>query len=587
MRTILVAFVALSLLMTSYVFTGCSEEGDNITVNVPNDQLQGLVLELVEGYLLAPNLDCQLRCIAQYQDFADQDWTSLMSWAVSDPTWADINAWGVLRPKRTGVGEVLAISPEGWFVRANFNVNSIEHLTITLENSVLLKGEESGTTLTARLSNGQSQVVSSWLPVSWSFTDPSVAHMTSDGAVHADKVGQTVVTASLTDVNSYPVALTVDSVTSMTTNLWTPAPYLPLDTLVFHCNATMVMSGTVDVSDRVTWVASDPAHLLHVGNGVFFATAAGAYTVNATLAGITSASEHADVWDVTALQLTPGSVTDTLNGGDTLRFIAMATVTDHPVQNLTNRAQWISTSPSVGVFISPGFFQAGQTGVTEVYAQVGFVTSSRITIYAQRTALFTETFEGYPLGTFTSNSLWQVSDGGSFTGITIVSPGAGGSAKSCMISDSNSSNSSYILTQSNVFGQVYSGSFEVDVRPPQTTSEAYIRIDIMGTGMNSAIFLEFYGGTIYCNSSSVGAYANNQWIHVRAEFDCSNDYYDLYIDGDHVRDNAYFYYTQSSIGYVRIASQGSSGYMYVDNVLIDEAPTGFMSAPRGNVVECK
>ncbi len=573
---IVIAVVCIFLAVTQ----GCKTEGDTVNVNVPNDVFNGLTIEPATGYLMVAGMDNPLRCIAHYQQSAEQDWTNRVRWSVSDESWASISLTGVLRPKKVGVGEVLAASPEGWIATTQITVQSVVNLSLHVSEPVLLKGEETGMELTALLDDGIPHSLPARAISSWSFTDSLVAHVTADGSLHGDRLGQTALVASAGSVSSFPAIVTVDSVLSLSVEIVSQSPYLPLDTLRAVCTAGMRYSGNFPASSRAHWSTTDPASFVSLGNGLFVPVTSGQFSVQAVYGGVSASPLAVEIWHVDSLTITPTQVTDTLSRGDSVLFHCQAVIANHGTQDLTDQVQWISTNTVAGDFVAPGVFVGKRTGMTEVLAQSGFTMSSRITINVFSLAVFADDFESYNLGLFSSNARWEVYADG--TAEVNVSSVASTGVRSCELADSDYSYNCGINNVAGAYEGIVTGSVELDVRPGpgQWTW-------VGGPYSNeTAAQIEFNsGGQINFNGSYVQSYEASTWYHLRVDFDCNTDRCDFYIDGVLVRSNASFYYTQSSITYVGTYSSPAytSGCSYVDNVTISDlgsAPSAPPSQPR-------
>jgi hypothetical protein len=567
MRTILVCALTL-LLCAGIIFLGCKEEGD--TVNVTNTSpVTPYAIEIgtVPGYLMIPELDNPLKCYAYFSSYAAQDWTDRMTWRVLDSTWATITPRGILRPKRVGTGYVEAVSQDGWTAEASFTVSSLSQLALTVNSNILLRGEESPVSITAVLSDGMLRTVSSAMPTTWILTRPAVAHRTSSGSLLGDITGQTVLTVSLGNIHSNPVALTVDSILSLTCLENSTGPYLPMDTIRYRAVATTYLLGTMAVSDRVDWVTSNPDQILCYGNGVLVPTAAGTFDVHVRRGTVESGSRSCEVWDVTALSISPAVIQDTLARGDTIRFTATATVTGHGDQTFTNRAQWISSNPAVGSFVRAGVFVASANGQTEISAQSAFTVSPTTTINVFSPALISDGFETYPLGTFASNATWQVYTGSSYYNRVKIDTVAVLGTHGCALVDSDYSYSTGINTQPAALGMLLSGTVEFDLRPQYGTN-----VWIGGPSSSySAVQIYFYSSYLTVNYGSDISYTLGNWYHFKVEFDCQTDRFNLSINNTTVLTNSSFYYPQAYLDYVGIYASSSSYYNtpHIDNVWID------------------
>ena len=559
-------FLTVLLISTVFVIGSCDLSSDTTVTQDPY-YVTGLRIVVPAGYPLVPGIDIPLRCMAQFNYSAEQDWTDRVTWSITDPSWASIDANGVFRAWRTTVGEIRVTSNDGWTITDTLRVSTLEAVALYPAQNLLLGGEECAVDVRARLSGGYEVSVSSQVERVWTFTAPNILTVTPDNILHAQFCGQAAVSVSLAGINSFPVVMTVDSILAVSCEELTSAPYLPLDTVKFDAIATTYITGSLPVSDRASWWSSSSLALLHIMNGVFVATAPGQYHAVTSLAGHTGIA-GVEIWNVLSLDISPTEVADTLDRNDTLQFTTTAVVEGHGSQDLTSRATWISTNSDCGIFATPGMFIANRTGQTQVYAQIGFVMSPRTTINVFAPALINDGFESYALGTFTSNVIWDVWTGeDDETKVEIWNVAATG-VKGCALIDSVYDYTAGIESQAGYIGDLYSGSVEADLRPGPGLwmwvggpSSSYLAAMVM-----------FRYGDVYLNFYDVvGDYTPDEWYHVRFDFDCETDRFDFYLNGEQLVSDEYFYYSQDYIDQVSAYTSPADedGIAHVDNFWVD------------------
>jgi hypothetical protein len=573
-----VAFFLAVAVISGFVGVGCKQDPDKITVytNSNDNIFRDLNISTTADCLLVTGVDIPLRAIASYGNssygnYAEQNWTNRVVWSVPDSSFGTITPAGVLRAKRTGMGEVMATSPEGWLAQRSLTIQSINAITMTADVPVMFRNDTTRIELSVLLSNGYSQTVPSRIPVSWHFSDPSVVHAIDTRTLSGVHAGVTTVSASLSGMSTEPVVLVVDSVLSVSCSEISTGPYFPMDTLRFSASAVTSVSGRLDVGNRVNWLTSDPGRMAYISDGVFVAVAPGAYNVWVDLNGQSSSGWSTQVWNVVSLSITPSSISDTLRRGDTLRFTAMGVIEGHTApQDLTTYAEWISTEGIAGTFIAPGVFVAGGAGSTSVWAKIGAVTTQQVPLLVTRTPLFSETFESYGYGSFSGGTLWNVSYY-SPSRVAINSLSSGGT-HSCMFVDSSYSGYSYIESRSGAFNPVTRGILEADIRTEG--NGAYL--ELASSSGNVVAYVVFQDNSIYAytysGSQQLQSYVTNRWYHVRIDFDCDSDLYDVYVDGVLRGSQLHFYYTTNSVYTVTAGTSGSyqGNRTYIDNLVLTE-----------------
>jgi len=553
--------------------TGCKQDPDNITVTNAYDPnpFRGLYIKLTADSLLIPGVEIPLRAIAEYGSYAEQDWTNRVTWSVPDSGFGTISADGVFRAKRSGSGDIAVVSPEGWLGQRSLDISDVHEVRFDVDQTVMFRDDTTHVSLLVMLQDGQWQTVPARVTVAWQFSDASVLSFCDSRHMRGMHTGLTTLKATLSGMASEPRVLTVDSVLSVTCTELSSGPYFPMDTVVYHAAASTAVSGRIDVTDRARWVTSSPGSFADVGNGKFVAVAPGSYSVYADLGGQSSSAVQASVWNVTALTISPAAVSDTLFRGDTLVFSAVGTVEGlDSAQSLTRYAEWISTDAGAGTFVAPGVFVAGGAGMTTVWARVGTVTSSEVNFVVARTPLFTETFEAYSLGGFSGGTLWNVNYYSPSR--CAISSTASGGAKSCMIVDSSYSSYAYMNTRTGAFAPLTQGTVEADLRT-EGDGLYFGTQSASGYAITQVVF-EF--GTMYAYTYSgniaLQNYVSDRWYHVRMDFNCDTDTYDVYVDGVLRGSDLSFYYSTSTVYYVSAGT--SSNYQgnrsYVDNIFVSE-----------------
>jgi hypothetical protein len=381
--------------------------------------------------------------------------------------------------------------------------------------------------------------------------------------------GQTAIAAGLAGVSSSPVILTVDSLISISCLEMSTAPYLPLDTVQLAATATTRLSANLPVSNRVNWVSSDPARLMGVANGIFIPIVPGFYGVHAELNGRSSDPLLVDVWNVTALDITP-TLPDTMHRGDTLRFAATATIENHDQQVMTNHAVWTSSNPVSGSFIGPGLFVAGSAGQTLAQARIGIVATAQVPVSVVSVPVLTETFESYPPGTFDGGTHWTVSV--MDPGRAMISAIAHESAKSCLLLDTSYYSECGMVTRSDAFSPVVQGLAEADMR----TNGDGLAFEILGSAGYPNATVSFRNGGIYTFSTTSSVFLQHfqadTWYHIAVDFDCLTGTYNVYIDGVARASQMNFVNFSNAVTelWVGIMNGYQGNYSYVDNITLSK-----------------
>jgi hypothetical protein len=96
-----------------------------------------------------------------------------------------------------------------------------------------------------------------------------------------------------------------------------------------------------------------------------------------------------------------------------------------PKRDVTTLARWVSTDSSVGVFITPGFFQARSNGATAIYAELDDLYSPQSFAYLFQTGQAPRQIGSVDI------SVWQTTTGGVLRGATVEFIPQSGSQQIC------------------------------------------------------------------------------------------------------------------------------------------------------------
>jgi trimeric autotransporter adhesin len=154
---------------------------------------------------------------------------------------------------------------------------------------------------TGKYSNGSYINLTS--KVTWTSSDPKMAHVADNGLSTGLAVGSTEITASLSGITSAPVSLTV--VAQLTTVTPTTSPQAPVlvsiqvnpsstaqvkvaSTLQFSAIGTYSDNSTADITAKVTWTSSDKWVCKISDSGLATGLAPGISKIKASQSGIIS-----------------------------------------------------------------------------------------------------------------------------------------------------------------------------------------------------------------------------------------------------------------------------------------------------------
>src|SRR3990167_7123900 len=223
----------------------------------------------------------------------------------------------------------------------NVTAVNVTSLTIAPTNYSMEKGQATDYTATIRYSDGVTEDVTN--SVTWSSSQTNVANISSTGAVVAQSVGSTVISASIYGVTtSTNLTVTPPTLSSIAV---TPS-YALLEiaqTLPYSATATYSDGTTADVTSLVSWASSDTSKATISSAGLATGVAVGETTISATLDGVVGRTgltvTGADLQSVTVQPSTASSP-----AGVPYHFTATAHYDDGTSYNVTEAATWTSSN---------------------------------------------------------------------------------------------------------------------------------------------------------------------------------------------------------------------------------------------------
>ena len=207
-------------------------------------------------------------------------------------------------------------------------------------------------------------------------------------------VGTTTISAAYQGVTG-STTLTVTDATVTSIEVTPIDATLTLNaTQQFTATAIYSDNTTQDVTNQATWVSMDPtvAQVTTAGGpggpggpgggrGTVTALAVGSTTISATLNGLTG-STNVTVSAATVVSIELNPVVPSVAVNTRLSFTATAIYSDNTSQNVTGRATWLSTSPSVASISTAGGTRgqavALTAGTTTISASFGGVTGNTL-----------------------------------------------------------------------------------------------------------------------------------------------------------------------------------------------------------------
>ncbi|MFI3245780.1 MAG: Ig-like domain-containing protein [Ferrimonas sp.] len=355
------------------------------TIEVDAATLQAIEILPSSVSGLAVGYSTDVQAFGSYSDGTVVDLTSTATWQSSDPTIATVDR-GKIKGQSAGNSQV-------WAIFDDLNSNGIDVVVsaATLTQIQLITpvtqlpvGIETLWQAEASFSNGSSSDVTS--DVTWISSDPSVA-LVLDGVLFAISEGTAKISASLDDISSSSVTITVDSATLQSLQI-SGVSGLVLSQLPLGASADIEALGfysdgsSVDLSSQVSWLSSPTAALV-VAQQQVTANAIGDATLTASLDDVSSNRLALTITEasLTALQVTTADGEDTVtlaNGGNT-QLTALGFYSDGSSIDLSDNIQWFSSDTNV-VIVKEGQLFANGEGSAIISSSGGDINGNTVDV---------------------------------------------------------------------------------------------------------------------------------------------------------------------------------------------------------------
>ena len=319
----------------------------------------------------------QFTAIGTYSDNSIADITGQATWVSSSVGVATIAATGFATSVAPGPTNITAS-----FSGITSNVfaltvtsPTLTSIAITAPSGSIAKGTSEQFTATGTYRDNSTANITS--QATWSSSNSSVATITATGLAAAVATGSTNISASLGNVNSNVVPLTVTSATLSSIAITAPNGSIAKGTSEqFTATGTFSDNSTANITSQVTWSSSNSSVATITATGLAAAVATGSTNISASLGNVNS-----NVFPLTVTAATLSSIAITApNGsiakGTSEQFTATGTYSDNSTANITGQVTWSSSNSGVAIIAATGLATAVATGSTNISASLGNVTSN-------------------------------------------------------------------------------------------------------------------------------------------------------------------------------------------------------------------
>ena len=307
-----------------------------------------------------------------YSDGSKKNLTASVTWSLSDPYVAMIEAGGMATGWAMGTTSISATSGS---VTGTANLTvipaAVVGLNITPATLFMSVGSSLQLQAIATLSDGSTREMNA--NVAWSLQGTGIATVSSAGIVTADQVGAATILAQTSGFTA-SASLTVAPVSAL--NI-VPATLslAPGTSSQLQAIATLSDGRMQDLTAIIAWSSTQPGIASVSSGGLVTALQVGSTTILAGGNGVTG-SVSLTVAAPTALNIVPSPLSMVLGSSSQLQ--AMATLSDGTTENITGTGTvaWSSAQPGIAGVNSGGMATANQVGATTILAEAGGVTGS-------------------------------------------------------------------------------------------------------------------------------------------------------------------------------------------------------------------
>ncbi len=320
-----------------------------------------------------------LTATASFSDGSKQNLTDSVTWSVSPPKVASINAQGDLKALAQGVAQVSA-TYQGLAGSTSITVGQagLLQIAVSATQPSLPVGESELLTATGSFSDGSSQNLTD--SVTWSVSPSKVASINAQGDLKALTQGAAQVSAAYQGIAG-STSITVGQPALLQIALSPNSSSLPLGESEAMTATGLFSDGSQqNLTTSVAWSSSAPAIAAVSTTGSATGKSLGSTTIGASTGPVRgSASLTVTAPVIIALNITPAA--SSLVIGSSASLQAIATLSDGTTQNLTRTATWSSSQPAIVGVSSAGVLTAQQVGSATIQAESNsFNASASLTV---------------------------------------------------------------------------------------------------------------------------------------------------------------------------------------------------------------
>lgn len=314
-----------------------------------------------------------------YSDGTTTNITSQVTWQSSNTGVATIASTGVATAAAFGSTNVTAsfggvTSPAS---ALTVPVATLSSIAVTATPPVVRIGSTVQLTATGTYSDGSTSDITSHI-TTWHSSDTAIATVNTNGLVSGVATGTASITASLDDVTSAPLIMTVPAPTLESITI-TPSG---LPSIQIHGEQQFRAIGhysdnaSADITSSVTWHSANTGVATIASGGLATGVSAGTSMITASLGSVTSAvgtTLTVKAATITSIEITPTSPVVRIGG--TRQLVATATYSDSTTGDVTYSVTWTSSNTAVAT-VQSGLVVGMSSGAANITASLNGVEGS-------------------------------------------------------------------------------------------------------------------------------------------------------------------------------------------------------------------
>ncbi len=340
---------------------------------------------------IAPNMTQQFLAYGTLANSVEQKLTSGVNWTSSDINIATVDTSGLASAVNAPGTVTISATFTGITGSALLTTSPVATISTSPATASIAKGTMQQFTASGMLVDGAPHVLTTL--ATWSSSVPEVATISnaagSQGLASSFATGTTLITAAVGSISSPAATLAVTPATLDSLATFPASTNLALGRDLQYSATGMFSDGsTQDMTAAVTWNSSitSVATISNAmgSNGLATSRAVGTTSITAKLGSISSPAATLTVTPPVPVSIVTSPTNTSIALGRSQHYIAIGTLTDASVKEITTSVTWSSSNAAVAVISngtgSQGLATTKAVGTTLITASSSLVTSNTATL---------------------------------------------------------------------------------------------------------------------------------------------------------------------------------------------------------------